>query len=55
MTLLIALLSLNPCPAKLNSLNFQPLEIVSRCRDPQPQVVEIYPYLSNLRQNIHKS
>ena len=28
--------------AKLIYLNFQPLEIVSRYRDPQPQVVENY-------------
>ena len=25
----------NPCPAKLNNLNFQPLAVVSRYRDPQ--------------------
>ena len=28
-----------PCPAKLILLNFQPREVVSRYRDPQPQVV----------------
>ena len=38
--------------AKLIYLNFQQLEVVSRFRDPQPQVVENYPYVSNLRQNI---
>ena len=31
---------IKPCPAKLIYLNFQPLEVVSRYRDPQPQVVE---------------
>ena len=33
--------SINPHLAKLIYLNFQPLEVVSRDRDPQPQVVEI--------------
>ena len=44
-------------PAKLiyYYLNFQPLEVVSRCRDPQPQVAENYRYLLNLRPNIYKS
>ena len=32
----------------LTSLNFQPLEVVSRYRDPQPQVVDNYLYLFNL-------
>ena len=41
-------------PAKLIYLNFQPLEVVSRYRDPQPQVVENYPYLFNSRLNIYK-
>ena len=48
-------LSINPYPAKLVYLNFQPLEVVSRYRDPQPQVVENYSYLINLRPNIHQS
>ena len=30
----------NPYPAKLIYLNFQPLEVVNRGSDPQPQVVE---------------
>ena len=30
----------NPLPAKLNNLNYQPLEVVSRYRDPQLQVAE---------------
>ena len=34
----------NPCPAKLIYLNFQPLAVVSRYRDPQPQVVGNYSY-----------
>ena len=34
--------------AKLIYLNFQPLEVVSRCRDPQPQVVENDSYLFDL-------
>ena len=33
---------LNPYPAKLPHLNVQPLEVVSRYRDPQPQVAENY-------------
>ena len=40
--------NINPYPAKLINLNFQPLEVVSRYRDPQPQVVENYSYLFNL-------
>ena len=45
----------NPDPAKLFYLNFQPLEVVSRYRDPQPQVVENHSYLFNFRPNIYKS
>ena len=37
----------NPYPAKLMYLNLQPLEVMSRYRDPQPQVVENYSYLFN--------
>ena len=37
-------LSINPDPAKLIYFNFQPLEVVHRYRDPQPQVVENYSY-----------
>ena len=33
----------NPLPAKLFYLNFYPLEVVSRYRDPQLQVGENYP------------
>ena len=38
---------LDPYPAKLIYLNFQPLEVVSRYRDPQLQVAENYSYLFN--------
>ena len=46
---------INPYAAKVIYLNFQPLEAVSRYRDPQPQVVENYSYLFNLKPNIYKS
>ena len=45
----------NPYPAKLIDLNFQPLEVVSRYCDPQLQVGEKYLYLFNLKTNICKS
>ena len=45
----------NPYPAKLIDLNFQPLEVVSRYCDPQLQVGEKYLYLFNLRTNTCKS
>ena len=32
----------NPLTAKLFNLNFHPLEVVSRCRDSQLQVIENY-------------
>ena len=35
-------------PAQLSHLHFQPLEVVSRYRDPQPRVLENYSYLFNL-------
>ena len=47
--------SLNPHPARLIYLNFEPLEVVSRYRDPQPPVVENYSYLFNLGTSILKS
>ena len=47
--------SLDPYTTKLIYLNFQPLEVVSRYRDPQPQVVENYSYLFNVSTNICKS
>ena len=43
---------LNPHPVKLIYLNFQPLEVVSRYRDPQLKMGENYAYLFNLRSNI---
>ena len=51
----ISVLRVNPYPAKYIYLNFQPLEVVSRYRDPQPQVIENYSYLFNFRPNIYKS
>ena len=36
------ILAFNPRPAKLIYLNFHPLEVVSRYRDPQLQVDENY-------------
>ena len=39
--------NVNPYPNKLIYLNFQPLEVVSRYRDSQPQVSENYSYLFN--------
>ena len=44
--------TIHPYPFKLIYLYFQPLEVVSRYRDPQPQVVENYSYLFNSRPNI---
>ena len=52
---LIVVARLNPQSAKLHKLNFQPLEVVSRYRDPQLQVGENYSYLFNWRPNICKS
>ena len=47
--------SVNPYPTKLIYLNFKALEVVSRYRDPQPQVLEKYSYLFNLRPTVCKS
>ena len=45
--------TVKPYPyARVIYLNFRPLDIVSRYRDPQSQVVENYSYLLNLRPNI---
>ena len=44
----------DPYPAKVNNLNFHPLEVVSRYRDPQLQVGENYADLFNLTPNICK-
>ena len=41
-------------PAKLIYLIFEPLEVVSRYRDPQLQVVENYSYMFNLKPDINK-
>ena len=51
----ITCLYINPYPAKLIYLNFQPLVVVSRYRDPHLQMVENYSYLFNFRSNINKS
>ena len=42
----------NPYPAKLFYLNCQPLDAVSLYRDQQPQVLENYSYLFNLKPTI---
>ena len=51
----LVMLSFNAYPAKLIYLNSHPLEVVSRYRDTQPQVVDNYSYLFNLRPKINKS
>ena len=43
---------INPLTAKLFNLNFHPLELVSRWRDPQLQVSENYSDLTKWRSNI---
>ena len=43
---------INPLTAKLFNLNFHPLEVVSRWRDPQLQVSEKYSDLTKCRSNI---
>ena len=47
--------NLIPYAAKLFYLNFHPLEVVSRYRDPQLQVDTIHSYLFIRRPNIFKS
>ena len=46
---------INPLTAKLFNLNFHPLEIVSRWRDPQLQVSENYSDLTKWRSTVFKS
>ena len=48
-------LTLNPLTAKLINLNFHPLEVVSRWRDPQPQLSENYSDLTKWRSTLFKS
>ena len=48
-------MSVYPFPAELIYLNFHPLEVVSRYRDPQLQVGENYSHLFNMDTNICKS
>ena len=45
----------NPLTTKLHNLNFHPLEVVSRWRDPQLQVSENYWDLSKWRSTLFKS
>ena len=45
---------LNPLTAKLFNLNFHPLEVVSRWRDPQLQVSENYSDLTKWRSTVFK-
>ena len=45
---------LNPLTAKLSNLNFHPLEVVSRWRDPQLQVSENYSDLTKWRSTVFK-
>ena len=46
--------NVNPYHAKVVYLNFYPLKVVSRYRDPQHQVAENYSYLLNLSTNTYK-
>ena len=50
-----SLYSINPLTAKLFNLNFHPLEVVSRWRDPQLQVSENYSDLTKWRSTLFKS
>ena len=45
---------INPLTAKLFNLNFHPLEVVSRWRDPQLQVSENYSDLTKWRSTVFK-
>ena len=47
-------LAFNPLTAKIFSLNFHPLEVVSRWRDPQLQVSENYSDLTKWRSTVLK-
>ena len=49
------LLLLYPLTAKSFNLNFQPLEVVARSRDPQLQVSENYSDLTKWRSTLFKS
>ena len=48
------IVQLNPLTAKLFNLNFHPLEVVSRWRDPQLQVSENYSDLTKWRSTVFK-
>ena len=45
--------NVNPLSAKLNNLNFHPLEVVSRYRDPQLQVGEVFTHVFILIETKH--
>ena len=47
-------LTLTPWNTELRNLNFHPLKVVSRYRDPQLQVAENLCYLRNLSPNIYQ-
>ena len=47
-------LSINPLPAKLFNLNFHPLQVVTRWRDPQLQVSENYSDLTKWKSTVFK-
>ena len=47
--------AIEPYTAKLMYSKFQSVEVASRYRDSQPQLVEKYSYLFNLEANIYKS
>ena len=53
-TLTVGTSLVNPLPAKLFNLNFHPLEVVSRWRDPQLQVSENYSDLTKWRSTVFK-
>ena len=43
---------INPFPAKLSYLIFQPIKVVSRYRDPKLQVCDNYSHLFNFKPNV---
>ena len=49
------IMTFNPLTAKLFNLNFHPLEVVSRWRDPQLQMSENYSDLTKWRSTLFKS
>ena len=53
MFIIIGDYNINPLNTELFNLNFQPLEVASRYRDPQPEVTKNYSNCLNISQNIH--